>query len=279
MATNGSFPIFLTAKDMAILVVGDGAAADAKARYVTGIGAELRRFRDPTEVTAAAFEGARLAIVANDDAAEALRIVALARAAGVLVNVLDRPEWCDFILPAMVERPPITIAIGTGGAAPALARDLRITIEAAIPEAWGSFAALWGRWRERVAASLPEREARRAFWDAVLDGPETRAALDDDLGEAERLLAQRLAGGTPGPRIGRLAIITAEMGDPGELRLRELRILKRADLVLHRPPGNPALLALVRREAEILALTEADAPALIAERVSAGDLVVILRDE
>lgn len=93
----------------------------------------------------------------------------------MLVNAVDRPSLCDFATPAIVERGPLAIALGTDGAAPALARDLRARVEAAVPPAFGRLAALCGRWRARVAAALPEKERRRRFWDELLDGPAAAA--------------------------------------------------------------------------------------------------------
>src|SRR6185437_11084455 len=197
-------PIFLRLYGERVLVIGGGDAALAKIRLLLGCGAEidvvaeapcdeLRLMANEGVLTlhrrafeAADLAGARLCIVALDDPTEAAEAVHLASAAGVLVNAVDRPALSDFIVPAIVDRAPITVAIGTGGAAPALARDLRSRVEAAVPPGYAALAALCRDWRGRVAEALPGSDARRRFWNEVIDGPEATAALDGDRVEADR---------------------------------------------------------------------------------------------
>ncbi len=298
------FPVFLNLSGERVLVVGGGDAAVAKTRLLLGCGAkvhaiaeapcdELRAMADDGALTlharpfeAADVAGARLCIVASDDPAEA---VAAARAAGVLVNTVDRPALSDFIVPAIVDRAPITVAIGTGGAAPALARDLRCRVEAAIPPGYSAIAALCRDWRGRVAEALPEPNARRRFWDAVVDGPEATAALDGDRAEAERLIRARLNamrhGGSPPPS-GRASLVGAGPGDPELLTLRALRVLKRADVVLYDALVEPSVLDLARRDARRIdvgkrcgrhAMSQAAINRLILEHTRCGAHVVRLK--
>ncbi|MGH7043199.1 MAG: precorrin-2 dehydrogenase/sirohydrochlorin ferrochelatase family protein, partial [Acetobacteraceae bacterium] len=195
-AEPGLFPIFLTLVGRPVVVVGDGAEAAAKVRLLARSGAVVRIVATaPGEdlraliaagqaslagavLTAAALDGARLCVVALDDAGQAAGAVVQARAAGVLANAVDRPELCDFIVPAIVDRAPVIVAIGTGGGAPALARDLRGRIEQVVPPGMAVLARLCRDWRARVAGALPDRAARRRFWDEVVAGPEAAAALD-----------------------------------------------------------------------------------------------------
>jgi uroporphyrin-III C-methyltransferase/precorrin-2 dehydrogenase/sirohydrochlorin ferrochelatase len=261
------FPVFLRLSGERVLVVGGGDAAVAKIRLLLACGGEihavavapcddLRALADDGALTlhARPFEpadlrGARLCIAALDDPAE---VVEAARAAGVLVNTVDRPALSDFIVPAIVDRAPITVAISTGGAAPALARDLRSRVEAAIPPGYSAIAALCRDWRGRVTKALPEAHARRRFWDAVIDGPEAAAALDGDRRAAERLIGARLnamrQGDLPPPQ-GRASLVGAGPGDPELLTLRALRVLKRADVVLYDALVEPSMLDLARRDA------------------------------
>ncbi|MBN8908736.1 MAG: uroporphyrinogen-III C-methyltransferase, partial [Rhodospirillales bacterium] len=210
-------------------------------------------------------------------------------AAGVLVNTVDRPALSDFIVPAIVDRAPITVAIGTGGAAPALARDLRSRVEAAIPSGYSGVAALCRDWRGRVPKALPDAHARRRFWDAVIDGPEATAALDGDHAGAERLIDVRLNaarhGGSSAPQ-GRASLVGAGPGDPELLTLRALRVLKRADVVLYDALVEPAVLDFARRDARRIdvgkrcgrhAMSQAAINRLILEHTRRGAHVVRLK--
>jgi uroporphyrin-III C-methyltransferase len=139
------------------------------------------------------------------------------------------------------------VAIATGGAAPALARDLRTRIELAVPPGFGALGALCRDWRARVAAALPDRNARRHFWDAAISGPEAQAAIDGDRDEADRLLAARLRRGSK--PCGRVTLVGAGPGDPELLTLRAVRVLKRADIILYDALIDHAVLDLARRDA------------------------------
>lgn len=204
------FPIFLALRDAPVVVVGGSIEAFAKVAALRRAGGRVRLVA--TEVCeeiaalhAAALielrrrdfestdlEGAWLCFVALEDALAAARVVAVARRRGVLVNAVDRPHLCDFVMPAMVERGPVRVAISTGGLSPALARELRARIEAAVPVAYGGLARLCGAWRKRVAAQLRDRTLRRRFWEAVIRGAEADAVLGGDEAKAERLLETRL---------------------------------------------------------------------------------------
>ena len=125
-------PIFLNLKDQPVLVVGEGEAADAKARLVTRAGGRI---------VASLADGPRLAFVALDEEDAAAAAAAELRTAGLIVNVVDRPHLCDFTTPAIIDRAPMTIAIGTGGASAGLAKALRQRLEALLPADLGALAA------------------------------------------------------------------------------------------------------------------------------------------
>ena len=297
------FPVFLDLAGAAVLVVGGGEVAVAKCRLLGRSGALIRAVDpDPcddlldlaasgaVELRRRAFapadlDGVRLCYVGLDDEAEAAAVVAEARSRGVLVNAVDRPSLCDFSTPAIVERGPLTIAIGTGGAAPALARDLRARIEAAVPPGFGRLVAFLGRWRGRVAAALADKGRRRAFWDRAVEGPVAEAVLAGDEGLAEALMARELAGTPVRPR-GRASLVGAGPGDPELLTLKALRVLKRADVILHDKLVNPEILDLARRDARRIdvgkrcgrhPLSQAAINRLIVEHARAGAHVVRLK--
>ena len=300
------FPVFLRLAGERVLVVGGGQEAVAKLRLLLPCAADLHAVAEmPCEdlrdmagqggisLHVRRFEtsdlaGARLCIAALDRPEETASVVEAARAAGVLVNAVDRPAASDCIVPAIVDRAPLTIAIGTGGGAPALARDLRTRIEAAVPAGYGGLAALCRDWRERVEA-IGDKAARRRFWDAVIDGPEAASALDGDLGEAERLIGARLEAARRGAGVaplGRASLVGAGPGDPELLTLRAIRVLKRADVILYDALVDPAVLGMARRDARRIdvgkrcgrhAMSQAAINRLILEHARAGSHVVRLK--
>jgi uroporphyrin-III C-methyltransferase / precorrin-2 dehydrogenase / sirohydrochlorin ferrochelatase len=301
-AEPGYFPVFLRLDGERVVLVGGGEEAVAKARLLLGARPDLHVFAEHAEPDmealaaergfalhrraplAADLEGARFCVVALDEFAEAREVVDLARSVRVLVNAVDKPAICDCIVPALVDRGPVQVAIGTGGAAPALARDLRGRVEAAVPVGYTALARLCRAWRERVGAAIPGREDRRRFWDAVMDGPEAEAALNGDMAEAERLIAQRLRGQAPAQ--GRASLVGAGPGDPELMTLRAVRVLKRADVVLYDALVDPAVLDLARRDARRIdvgkrcgrhAMSQAAINALILEHARAGAHVVRLK--
>jgi len=123
------------------------------------------------------FVGSTLCFIATEDERLTRAALNAARSARTLVNVADRPELSDFIMPSIVDRSPLVIAISTGGASPILGRMLRARLESLIPAAYGRLADLMGGFRSRVAAAIPSQAPRRRFWETVLEGPIAEAAL------------------------------------------------------------------------------------------------------
>lgn len=297
------FPVFLDLSAATVLLVGGGDMAAAKLRLLLPSGAAVRLVADPVEPAMADLldtpavtlhrrpfapsdlDGVRLCYVALDDADEAAAVVAVARSRGVLVNAVDRPALCDFSTPAIVRRGPVAIAIGTGGLAPSLARDLRARIEAAVPPAFGALAAFCARWRGRVTCAIRDREARRRFWDGVLDGEESAAILDRaDTEAADAAIERRLSGTRP--HRGRATLVGAGPGDPDLLTLKALRALSRADVVLYDKLVDPRVLDLARRDARRIdvgkrcgrhSMSQEAINALLVREVQSGAHVVRLK--
>ena len=192
-----------------------------------------------------------LVVAATADAGVNRAVADGARARGVLVNVVDCPELCTFTMPAVVERPPVQVAIGTGGAAPLLARDLRARIETWLPSGYGRLADLLARHRQRAAEHVTDTDGRRRFWEQVLEGPIAELAISGQQQEAEQRLAElfrRPADATHNQ--GEVYLVGAGPGDPDLLTFRALRLMQRAEVVIHDRLVAPALLQLVRRDAE-----------------------------
>lgn len=204
-----------------------------------------RRFR------AADLNGAVLAVAATGTPAVNRAVHRAARARGIPVNVVDQPELCTVTFPAIVDRDPVCLAIGSGGAAPVLARMLRTRIEALLPERTGELARLAREYRPAVRTHIGDPTARRAFWEQVFSGNIAESIYsgrpDAARRELEALLAS--AGKDSAPR-GEVYLVGGGPGDPDLLTFRALRLMQQADVVLYDRLVSEPVLALVRRDAE-----------------------------
>lgn len=228
-----SLPIFVRLTGRPVILIGAGEAAEAKRRLLERAGARI----------VGEEHEAQLAIVAIDDDDEAEAAALRLKARGVLVNAADRPALCDFTLPAIVDRDPVLIAIGTGGASAGLAKALRQRLEVLLPAGLGQLAKALQGARDVIRARWPAAaDRRRAIDAALLPG----GALDP-LGEG-REVAGWLDGS--GDREGaRLVAIRLRSADPDDLTLREARLLGSADRIYHRADVPPAILDRARADA------------------------------
>ncbi len=234
-----ALPLFHRLSGRKVLVLGEGESADAKIRLVQEAGGIVVREPAP---------GVQLAFVAMEDGAEAQ--AARLRALGMIVNVVDQPALCDFTVPAIIDRSPVVVAIGTGGASASLAKALKERLELLLPAGLGGLAAAIKSARRPVAArhgSVPER---RAFWSGALA---PGGALDPlhEVANPETAIARALEG--QAANAGSRAII--EIGPDGAdaLTLRQLRLMAGADLVIVGEGIGTDVLALVRRDASRVA--------------------------
>ena len=225
-----ALPIFVKLAGRQVILVGEGEAAEAKRRLLERAGAAV----------VGEDESAALAIVA---CAEPEPAVARLRARGVLVNAVDRPDLCDFMLPAIVDRDPVLVAIGTGGVSAGLAAALRQRLEAALPARLGDTARALAEARPRLRERWPDTGERRRALGAAL-----AASLDGDV------VARVLAGASEPPRLARFTLVSA---DPDDLTLRQARALAQADRVYHRRDVPTAILDRARADAQ---RTVCDAP-------------------
>lgn len=262
-------PIFLKLRDTPCLIVGGGEVAVRKLGLLLDAGAEVTVIasaadeaivelagRGLVRLRAKAFEAAdsegfRLVIAATDDREVNASVAAAANRRGIPVNVVDCPDLCDFIFPAIIDRSPVVIAVSTGGASPVLARQLRTRIEACIPSRFGTLARIAAGLRERVRQAIPEPRARRHFWERTLQGPAGELALQGREEEAESLLLGEADAATRQdvPERGSVALVGAGPGDPDLLTLRALRLVQEADVVVYDRLVSPEILELVRRDA------------------------------
>lgn len=261
------FPIFLDLDQQPVLVVGGGEQAAQKLRLLRKTKAQLHVLAAEVcaeiedlaatgavtlarrRLTARDLAGVRLAYVALADDAEAARCVAMCRAAAVPVNAVDRQELCDFITPAIVDRDPLVVAIGTEGAAPVLARQLKARLEAMLPARLGALARWAASLRERAASAITRSSLRRRFWDGFFDGPVAAAYLAGAHEEAARLAEQALTA-PESVATGRVTLVGAGPGDPDLLTFKAMRALQEADVIVADRLVSGAILDRARRDAE-----------------------------
>ncbi|CAN5411864.1 hypothetical protein BH10PSE12_BH10PSE12_26010 [soil metagenome] len=230
-----SLPLFVRLTDRQVILLGGGEAAAAKRRLLERAGARIV----PEEADAV------LAIVAVEDDALAEAAVHRLRARGILVNAVDRPALCDFTLPAIVDRDPVLIAVGTGGASAGLAKAIRQRIEALLPATLGGLARSLDVARPAVKARWPEAADRRRALDTALAAGGTLDPLNPDAAEA---VTDWLDTGQTGES-DRVVTISIHSPDPDELTLRAARLLGEADRVFHHPMVAPAILNRARADA------------------------------
>jgi uroporphyrin-III C-methyltransferase/precorrin-2 dehydrogenase/sirohydrochlorin ferrochelatase len=265
------FPLFMHVSGAECLVVGGGEVAARKAAMLLRAGAvvhvvspslssamhELVLHGQPVRHSARGYEPsdlecARLVIAATDDRTLNAQVSSEARAQRIPVNVVDDPELCTFIMPAIVDRSPLVIAVSSEGASPVLARLARGKIEAALPAHLGPLATLCSTLRSDVRAQLPDVQTRRRFWETALEGPVAELAFAGRLEEAERELRSLLASwarNASSNTHGEVFLVGVGPNDPELVSFRALRSMARAELVLAASRVSEAILDLCRRDA------------------------------
>jgi uroporphyrin-III C-methyltransferase/precorrin-2 dehydrogenase/sirohydrochlorin ferrochelatase len=263
-------PIFLDIRGKTVVVSGGSTLAARRVERALSAGAKVKIFA--TEITdeldsfvsnpdvtlfsrpaeAGDLEGAILAYGAEENFENDKRLHDLARAAGVLVNVADTMELCDFITPAILDRTPLVAAIASSGASPILARTIKAELESTIPATFGDLSRFLARFRDEVAARITDGTQRRRFWEDVTESVVGERVMAGDMAGAETALRERLdalsAGG--GKPVGEVYLVGTGPGDPDLITFRALRLMQRADVVLYDRLIGPRILSLVRRDAE-----------------------------
>ncbi|WP_068112637.1 siroheme synthase CysG [Tropicimonas marinistellae] len=265
------FPIFLDTAGRRIVLSGGGEAALAKLRLLLKTQADLHVYTETPSpeilawadeerltlhrrpIAAEDFPGAALAYAAEENAGADARVAGLAKASGVPVNIVDNLDDSAFITPAIVDRDPVTVAIGTEGAAPVLARAIKRDLEARLPQRLGLLARIGKAFRPR-AETLPHGRQRRDFWSDYYFAAGPRAAEHQpDMIERElESLLRRHARAEPRP--GHVHFVGAGPGDPDLLTLKARRALDEADVVIHDRLVPQPILELARREAILIAV-------------------------
>ena len=264
-----AFPVFMRVEGRVVVIVGGGEEALAKARLIGQSSAIVRIIAEDAEPAlvewaaaneaellrqdydAALLADAVMVFAATGDEARDLRVVADARGLGIPANAVDRPELCDFYTPALVNRAPVAVAIGTEGAGPVLAQMIRARIDQMLVPSFGRLAVLAEAYREKAEKLVPKGNARRRFWKTFFTGEPARAVETGDEDRAhqstEKLLSD--AGTLP----GHVALVGAGPGAEDLLTLRAHRLLMEADVIVHDALVPEAVIAMGRRDAERIA--------------------------
>jgi len=299
------FPLFIDLKKQACLVIGAGEVATRKIELLAKAGASisviapvickniqeladrnsqitlLQKEFSPDDV-----QRQRLIISATNNSAVNKLVAQTANQHNIPVNVVDSPELCSFIVPAIVDRSPIVAAVSSGGASPVLARLLRSKLESLIPPAFGRMAQLANKYRATVKENINPPAQRRIFWETVLQGSIAELFYSGKEEEAENRLQQAIHNKTALDPQGEVYLVGAGPGDPDLLTFRALRLMQQADVVVYDRLVSKEILALVRRDSELIyvgkqrdnhSLPQESINALLARLAKSGKRVVRLK--
>lgn len=264
------FPVFFDLKGKRCLVVGGGDVAARKVSLLFRAGAEVnvvspelceslqnRVANGEVSHAARSFEDAdieacALIVAGTDDHAVNKRVSDLAHARCIPVNVVDQPELCSFIVPSIIDRSPVQVAVSTGGASPVLARLLRARLETLIPSAYGRLASLMNEFRDKVKSKLADEGKRRRFWEDVAQG----SIAELIFAGKEEAAREAMHGAVDAAQVeedrGEVYLVGAGPGDPDLLTFRALRLLQQADVIVYDRLVSEEILDMARRDADLV---------------------------
>jgi len=299
------FPVFLDLRGRLCTVVGGGEVASRKTASLRRAGARVRivapdlcaplavaaRRREVEHIRArfspASIEGACIVVAATDDDTINRAVARTCKERSIPVNVVDAPELCTFVMPAVIDRSPVIVAVSSGSTAPVLSRLLRAKLESVIPASIGKLALLAGRFRQAVKDKLALPEARRRFWERVFQGPIGELALAGQSEQAERALGAAIEqAGSTDTVAGEVWLVGAGPGDPDLLTFRALRLMQQADVIVYDHLVGDGILDLARREAHFIyvgkqssnhTLAQEDINALLVHLAKQGQRVLRLK--
>ena len=262
-------PLFIDIKDKPCLIIGGGKIAARKLKMLCKADAdstiiaplicnEIKELVEThaltchqREFTDTDINNQRLIIAATNDTSLNKHISELAKQKNILVNVADDFKQGDVVLPSVIDRDPIQIAVTTGGASPVLARLLRRNLERCTPSAYGALASLVEKYRQQTAETIEDEDSRRRFWEDVLQGPISEMVLAGKVNTAEETLQHKLASKDfSNNDSGEVYLVGAGPGDPDLLTFRALRLMQQADAVVYDRLVSDQIMNLVRKDAE-----------------------------
>lgn len=265
-----ALPIFFNITNRLCVVIGGGDVATRKVGMLLKANAavtlvapeichELQALADANKIkciqavySKQQLEGACLVIAATDDEAVNKAVSSDAKALGIPVNVVDAPDLCTFTMGSIIERSPVVIAISSEGNAPVLARYIRTKIETMLPAGYGRIAGLAGEFRDKVKAKFGTTQARRRFWEDVLQGPLVERVLSGQEESARHLLQNLIDQDADTVNKGEVFLVGGGPGDPDLLTFRALRLMQQCDVCVYDKLVSPEVMELVRRDAELI---------------------------
>lgn len=298
------FPVFINLKDQDCLVIGAGEIAARKIELLARAGAKITVIANKISQHVSSLEASchlnvvqksftpedlrnfRLVVSATDNKVTNQLVAKTAGEQNILVNVVDNPDLCSFIFPAIIDRSPIVAAVSSGGAAPVLARLLRAKIESIIPPAYGRLAHLAEKFRTDVKTHIKEPAQRRIFWENIFQGSVAELVFAGNEQGAEQQLQQALSEQKDTVSKGEVYLIGAGPGAPDLLTFRALRLMQQADVVVYDHLVSPEILDLARRDSEKIyvgkqrekhTLPQESINTLLADLAKAGKRVVRLK--
>ena len=261
------FPISLKLQQQPCLIVGGGHIAYRKAVLLAKAGAVIHVIAPEIESSlleiVVASQGQyiqapfsvdiplrhyRLVIAATNDKATNIQVFEASEAEKILVNSVDDPPHCRFMVPAIIDRSPLVVSIATNGTSPVLSRQIRTQLEASIPHGMGKLAEFSGKWRAVVKSKIENPDERRIFWEDLYASPLKEQVFNDNIADADKLIEQALKEWKT-PK-GEVYLVGAGPGDPELLTLKALRLMQQADVIIYDRLVSPAILELCRRDAE-----------------------------
>ncbi|MCU4518876.1 siroheme synthase CysG [Acinetobacter schindleri] len=261
------FPISLKLQQQPCLIVGGGHIAYRKAVLLEKAGAVISvvapeieaSLLEIVQATAGQYVQApfnpeiplrsyRLVIAATNDAGVNRQVFEDCEAENVLVNSVDDPPHCRFMVPAIIDRSPLVISVASNGTSPVLSRQIRTQLETTIPHGMGKLAEFSGKWRSAVKAKIANPDERRIFWEELYASPLKEQVFNDNLAEADHLIEQALLEWQK-PK-GEVYLVGAGPGDPELLTLKALRLMQQADVVIYDRLVSASIMDLCRRDAE-----------------------------
>ena len=262
-------PVFFDIKDKHCLVVGGGEIAARKIRFLQQAGGkvhvvapELHRdllhllsqgqiSHKSGEFSDDDLEGMVLVIAATSDTKVNEQVSETAKNANIPVNVVDAPHLCSFIVPSIIDRSPVIVAVSSGGSSPVLARLIKSKLETLIPASYGRLATLVKGYREKVKQKLPSVNERRLFWEKALNGPIAEMMFSGQEAAAKQALENAVEHDVTNIKIsGEVYLVGAGPGDPDLLTFRALRLLQQADVVVYDALVSKPILEMARKDAE-----------------------------
>ncbi|HSI38017.1 MAG TPA: siroheme synthase CysG [Methylotenera sp.] len=265
-----ALPIFFNIKNRPCVVIGGGDVATRKVTmllkadaaitlYSPEICHELEEMANAGKIkyikadfAESQLAGACLVIAATDDEAVNVAVSVAAKAQNIPVNVVDAPDLCTFTMGSIIDRSPVVIAVSSEGNAPVLARYIRTKIETMLPASYGRIAAIAGEFREQVKAKFATTQARRRFWEGVLQGPMVERVLSGQEQAARELLGKLLNDADASANKGEVFLVGGGPGDPDLLTFRALRLMQQCDVCVYDKLVSPEVMELVRRDAELI---------------------------